>query len=491
MKTLSKNFAAITIALILMTLNSFSQTSITLKPGGEEGIDATIRSLSPDTNYGEYPDLSPRAWTNSLNPITTSELLKFDLSIVPTDATIVSAELSLFFNPTSSNGYEHSCLSGPNTLLIQKITDEWDENTVTWNNQPNTVTTNQVTVPQTWEGQQDYLYIDVTDLTIDIFQNQSANYGMMLRLNNEIYYRRMIFASSDHTDDALHPQLTITYFEPSENFMILKPGGNEGKDATLRNLSPNTNYGNYPYLSPRAWTNAGEHLVTRELIQFDLSFLPQEAMVLNAQLYLYYCPNSSTGAWHSNMSGFNNLWIRRVTSEWDELSVTWNSEPSTTTQNQVEVPPTKCPTQNYPHIDVTNLINDMLGDSTENHGMMLKLQDEMYYRRMIFASGDHSNPLLHPKLVISYDEPTGENPGYIRHEMLQCSPNPTTGQITVKKCSAEKATVSIVNICGQTIYTDEMRTETKTIDLSAQPNGIYFLRLATDQDTFTEKIIRK
>ena len=49
-----------------------------------------------------------------------------------------------------------------------------------------------------------------------------------------------------------------------------------------------------------------------------------------------------------------------------------------------------------------NLIEDMVANPLESHGFMYRLQNEDHYRAMIFASSDHEDSDLHPKLEIEY-----------------------------------------------------------------------------------------
>ena len=44
-----------------------------------------------------------------------------------------------------------------------------------------------------------------------MIKTASNNYGFMLKLETEEYYRRMVFASSDNNDSEIHPKLDIYY----------------------------------------------------------------------------------------------------------------------------------------------------------------------------------------------------------------------------------------------------------------------------------------
>jgi hypothetical protein len=210
-KSSKKVFFGIAI-FVLFGIESFSQTTIVLQPNSAKGKDAVISKNKPDTNYGDYYDLDALAWTNGGTPVTLRGLIDFDLSTIPENVIITSAYLSLYNNPQSSNvSGEHSSLSGSNACWLQRVIENWNENTVTWNNQPSVTTTNQVALSQSTSIHQDYENIDVTKLVKDMVSDLTKSFGFMLRLQTEEYYRCLILASSDAVDSTLHPKLEICY----------------------------------------------------------------------------------------------------------------------------------------------------------------------------------------------------------------------------------------------------------------------------------------
>lgn len=200
----------ITGLLICIVCIGYSQISITLQPDSVLGKDAYIHDLDIYENLGNHQDFAGIAWT-CFGPLCVARnLIDFDLSVIPVNSVINSAILSLFHNPTTPN-IGHSTLSGSNEAVLQRITSDWDEHKVTWDNQPNTTTQNEVILPQSTNQNEDYPEIDVTAIIQDIINNPPTGFGFMLRLRNENYYRSMIFASSDHSDSTLHPKLVIIY----------------------------------------------------------------------------------------------------------------------------------------------------------------------------------------------------------------------------------------------------------------------------------------
>ena len=177
------------------------------------------------------------------------------------------------------------------------------------------------------------------------------------------------------------------------------------KDAPIREyngVGDGINYGTAPFLNMQAWTNAGGPAIQRSLIDFDLSVISANAIIQSASLFLYVDMNLNTfPGGHQQLSGSNESVIERITSNWNENSVTWNTQPSTIALNQTVIPHSIATSQNY-IIDVTNLVQDMINDTLNSFGFFIKLINENYYRRMIFASKDNAYREIHPKLQVIY-----------------------------------------------------------------------------------------
>ena len=188
----------------------------------------------------------------------------------------------------------------------------------------------------------------------------------------------------------------------------LRPDGATGKDARVHSIFPDTNTGTDACLRAQAWTWQGRPGALRSFIQFDLTSIPSDAAVTSAKMSLY----ADTCDGITTLTASNASALRRVTSAWDENTVTWNNQPSTTTQNQVllsEIPHPVNPNesklhQDYPgEIDVTNLVIDMVANPAANFGFMFGLQKEQFYSLMSFSSSDATDPNLRPKLVVTYE----------------------------------------------------------------------------------------
>ena len=186
-----------------------------LRPGPAEGKDATLWSCMPEHNFGGDIDIEAMAWTwysLGLSEGILRGIFEFDLSSLPPLAQIDSARLSLYNNPGSSeNDGEHSKLSGSNLAVLQRIIEHWEEDVVTWNSQPNTTAQNETYLTESYDPHQDYINIDVTQLVRDMAEDPANSYGFLLKLENERFYRAMIFASSDHINKNVRPLLDVYY----------------------------------------------------------------------------------------------------------------------------------------------------------------------------------------------------------------------------------------------------------------------------------------
>jgi len=69
-------------------------------------------------------------------------------------------------------------------------------------------------------------------------------------------------------------------------------------------------------------------------------------------------------------------------------------------------------------------------------------------------------------------------------------PNPSTGLVSITANEgSKKLTYSIMNVLGENIWEISTIEKEIIIDLKDQPNGIYFLRTATQHESITKKII--
>ncbi len=149
------------------------------------------------------------------------------------------------------------------------------------------------------------------------------------------------------------------------------------------------------------WTYSGDEMYVRGALGFDLQSIPSTATIVDAKLSLFSTPDPLDGDLvHANFGSDNSFFIRRITDDWAPAGASWINQPATTTANEILIPHTDDPFLDLIDIDVTTLINDIR--SSTNRGLMISLQNEVYYNNRQFCSSIHADATKHPVLKIRY-----------------------------------------------------------------------------------------
>jgi hypothetical protein len=281
----------------------------------------------------------------------------------------------------------------------------------------------------------------------------------------------------------------------AQDTLVLQPGAEQGKDAFVHGLDYliATNYGDNPQLPIVAWTFLGVPGNTRALIDFELPATEHNYTLLQAKLTLYAWDSTTGMGLHSARSGSNDCWVQRITTPWDEHEVAWFNQPLTTLQNQIVLPGVDSIDEIVTVVDITQLVMDNLQHPDSGFGIMLTLQEEVFYRRMNFASSDHPNANLHPKLELIYTNdsvhPIGptETNGIIR---FSYGPNPAKNQLVIEVLSetANPAIVQVINSQGKAVVSEAAFQGQQTIDISGCQRGLYFVRIQQGSSAITRKL---
>jgi len=186
--------------------------TLTLQPSNNPLEFEVANYNGQDQSYTGAPDIPVETWTNGGLPLTIREVIKFDLSSIPSNSTIVSANLYLYSypTPTPNGNFINANYGTNNTLLVQQVTSDWSAATIGWFNQPAYSTTNQVIVSSTTQSTLD-LDLNVSNMVSSMVTG-NANYGFLLKLQNEVTYTSRIFVSSyNTTHPTKHPKLVVVY----------------------------------------------------------------------------------------------------------------------------------------------------------------------------------------------------------------------------------------------------------------------------------------
>ncbi|MEI8005614.1 MAG: PKD domain-containing protein [Bacteroidota bacterium] len=190
---------------------------------------------------------------------------------------------------------------------------------------------------------------------------------------------------------------TSAIFAGDLKTLVLQPGPQNGFDAYINSVYPDQ-VGWNKGLLVTAWTLGGVSYVGKSLLRFDLSQLGSDDSIISAKLSLFFDPE---GSWPEQY-GLNEGHIRRITGNWDYMTVTWNTQPDVSESDKIDLPQSTLPQQNYTDIDVTGFAQLWKKDAYENHGMMVSLDTQTPYACLVFAPSDRDIPAVRPRLVITY-----------------------------------------------------------------------------------------
>lgn len=245
--------------------------------------------------------------------------------------------------------------------------------------------------------------------------------------------------------------------------------------------SANTNYNGAIHYSAIAQPGAtGGVNKNRGLMKFDLSPIPSDATVWGAYLSLSASGPIGIGDVASVGSvGQNACKLYRITSAWNDYSVTWNTQPSFTMENAVPLAQSTYTMQNYLSIDVTNLVQDMVNDPANSFGFMLKLDNEVPTRGLVAYGMLAPNPDKRPVLVVAYgtcrtdfiDEPDQHG------RLLSVNPSITspgsTIQLDMGGNPPASASLVLIDALGQVVHTQMVNHSPVSLTVPALASGTY------------------
>ncbi len=463
-----------------------------------EDADIFSRNDQKNVNFGDKTTVNPLSWTwdsDRLGQGTFRSLLKPSLADLPAYQKIIKVELYLYHTDGGWAGHPYSnqniSLSGRNSARIYPVSSAWEENNVTWNTQPGISNNLSATIPASTSKTQDYI-IDVTELFINLL-NSPDNFGWMIMLDHESPYRQLIFASSENSNPAIRPMLKMTY---SANCKEITTKLYSTADANIfsRNDQVNINYGTQPTISPLAWTWNTDNLdegYMRSYINFEFNEIPANADILSANLHLFH---ASTGGfagppysnYHTSLNGKNAASIYKVSSEWDESTITWNNKPGFDNHVSALIPESQNSTQDY----TINVINLFTGNNP--YGWMIKFDDEDPYKQLLFGSREHTDIAKHPYIEVTYSSClilNTDNQIFTNTKDLTVFPNPSNTIFHIDLNTNEKIkSIEILNLSGEVILIREGNSS--QINAETLKPGTYLLKVAGEHTILTQKIIK-
>jgi hypothetical protein len=268
----------------------------------------------------------------------------------------------------------------------------------------------------------------------------------------------------------------------SQTTVTLSPAGSGGQDAYLASGTPTNNFGNHPEFGASAWSCSGTLCLARGVMQIDMSSIPVNAVVMSANLYLNCDVDITTPTYTTGTGGT----LSKATSSWTENTVTWATQPSTTNVNQVAVSTPTSQTQDYT-LNISGMTQSWVNSPATNFGFVFRGNDESaFYKRIMFASSDHTTTARQPKVVITYSVPAaGINESTFLNN-VSLYPNPSNDVVIIKGISNDHSYV-LIDVAGRELRSGTVSEEISLAELS---QGIYFVLIQTEFGTLRKKLVR-
>jgi hypothetical protein len=184
----------------------------------------------------------------------------------------------------------------------------------------------------------------------------------------------------------LNPPLTYA----TTQYITLQPG-TDGKDATISSAIPASNFGNETY----SWVGDFGTTITRLYIQFNLSSVPANARIVDADLLLYQ---------YFTFGGSDfTIKLQKINNSWDESTISWDLQPTCSSDPIITINITAGATT-WKSWDIDDLVQAWLDGGIANYGAALKDTHETSGDTIAyFYTSDYSTDTTkRPKLVISY-----------------------------------------------------------------------------------------
>lgn len=519
-------FIYLVISFVFLNQVSECQTTVVLQPGPEEGKDAQLWTITPNSNIGSIPKFSCMAWTHSGVPGVNRAIIDFDLSAIPPGMTIVDAKLNFYFVNLEPTFFGHT---GDNGSWLQLITEPWEESVVTWNSQPATTTDDQVYLPPSTDPYQDYTDIDVTTLVNHLYSEPESYHGIMLRLINESYYRCLLFASSDYMDTiSMRPLLEVTYVDctpPTVSFEY----ETSGLTASFMGISPTATTWHWEFgdgdtsnLQNPEHTYAQQGIFEVCLRVEDTCYFAKTCQTIEVctgppvpafthslegmtVFFQNLTPDSQTFHWDfgdgdtSNLihpsHTYNNLGIYQV------CLTAWNNCGNDSTCQLLEVclyPDaafyyynTDLEVQFWEYSLMAQQFYWDLGDGTSSEfSNPLHIYDEPgSYQVCLTTFNDCGTDMLCDWVYVGY---TGD-PEFpdIKTYRFQVYPNPSHGTINIASDFQGRIQVTLIDLQGKELVRNDLILpgEVQTMNVDYIQPGIYLLRLSGQSLTSVRKIV--
>ncbi len=236
----------------------------------------------------------------------------------------------------------------------------------------------------------------------------------------------------------------------------------------------NQNFGNAAFIA--SFQIPGYHFgvnTNRGLMAFDLSSIPVGSTIISAKLNLHAYTDFTVAALQNGHCGNNQSKLSRITSNWNETTVTWNSQPTVSNVNEILLNQSNATNQDYLNVNVSNLVQDMVNNPTTSFGFRLALVDEVVTSSLAFCSKEYPDPSKHPSLVVEYRLPASSLSEFTFEEFAMY-PNPVQNTLHLSFPNAEQnRRITCVDAQGKRIFQVSGENQDLDLDLLFMASGLY------------------
>lgn len=210
--------------LLLPAYGQPAPLEMIIRAAPDSTADALITDLNGDENFGDHKFFAASFRNEGTITVmrTTRSLMYLDISrYLPKSATIVKVELELYVSGAIYTSDAASSIRSEYQGVLKQIIEPWEEDKVTWNNQPKTTDFYNVQIYyDPWIDCLTRIY-DVTPLFVqnqnrDMEMMELPNYGFMFMhsLNADAAPGGIEFASSDSENENERPVFRVYYTLP-------------------------------------------------------------------------------------------------------------------------------------------------------------------------------------------------------------------------------------------------------------------------------------
>lgn len=236
----------------------------------------------------------------------------------------------------------------------------------------------------------------------------------------------------------------------------------------------NVNFGNAAHVS--ALQIPGYHYgvnTCRGLMAFDLSGIPVGSTVISAKLNLYAYTDFTVAPIQDGHYGNNQSKLSRVTSNWSENTVTWNTQPSVSSLHETVLNQSVTQDQDYLNINVASLVQDMVNNPTTSFGFRLALVNEVVTSSLAFCSQEYPDPAKRPTLFVEYRLPSSSVSEFT-YEAFVLYPNPAQNMLHLSfPNAAHNRRITCFDIQGKRVLELSNDDQELDVDLSSLSSGIF------------------